>query len=120
MSDVDHSYGHALVDRDSVIAGGHDTYRVAVGIQHLIPVTGYCAVMDLQSHELAFKPFGFLCHKSVAAYEFRLVELDEYTETCLQRGYVGGEFVAVQRQSDLEAQGVAGSRDRKARSGPRP
>lgn len=50
-----------------VIAGGHDTYRVAVGIQHLIPVTGYCAVMDLQSHELAFKPFGFLCHKSVAA-----------------------------------------------------
>ena len=87
------------------------TYHPSVGpVHHLAAMTGYRAVMYLQTDKLAPQSFGFLLLQSLAPHKTSsLVELNKYAESGLKRSDLVGKFVAIKRKTHLETQSVATS-----------
>ena len=102
------SHAHALIGGDSVITCGNLTHRFAV-LQYGVAMTWDSLALKFDAHETTLHSVLLLIDESLATYELRFVELAENAQSCHHGRYVGREFVAIKRQSHLEAQCVATS-----------
>ena len=103
----DEGHADALVHAEAVIAGGDFAHLLALHVEDGIAVAGNCFVCEFNADELLCDAVCLLLCKGFLADELGLVELAEHGETCHYGGDVCTEFVAIKRQADLEAQGVA-------------
>lgn len=106
VSRVDECHADALVCRDGVISGRHLPYLHSV-LEHGVSVAGYRLVGEFYAHELPADALRLLTDKGLAADKLLLAELAEDAESGHDRRYVGRKLIAIQRQADLEAQGVS-------------
>ena len=81
-----------------------DLYAV---FQHCITVTGNRLVSQFDADDALRHAVGFLLQKGFLADEFFFLELAEHRQASHHRRNFSREFVAVERQADLEAQCVA-------------
>ena len=107
VGSIDESHGYTLVDRDAMIACGDFAYRLASSIENGIAMTRNSLVFELDTYNLLGYTISLLVGKSLFAYELLFVEFAEEAETSHDRRDVGRKFVAIERQTNLEAKSVA-------------
>ena len=105
---LDEGHAHALAGGDGVVAGGHLAHLAAFG-QHGIAMARNGAAFEFDADDAAGHTLGLLLHQCIAADELGLVEFAEHAQSGHHRRDVGRELIAIERQSHLEAQGVAAS-----------
>ncbi len=84
---------------------------IRIGIKHIIAMTGNSSVGEFDSYKAALRPLLFNAGNRIATDESALfVEFDKSRESRLHRRYIFVEFIAIKRESDLEAQCIAASK----------
>ena len=104
---LDEGHADALIYAEAMIAGRHFAHLLALHVEDGIAVTGDRFVCEFDADELLCNAVCFLLNEGFLADELGLVELAEHRQTSHDWGDVCAEFVAIKRQTDLEAQGVA-------------
>ena len=90
-----------------MIACRHFAHRLAIGVEDCIAMTGNSLVRKFDADELLCHAVCLLLCEGFLADELGLVELAEHREASHDGGDVCAELVAIEGQTDLEAQGVA-------------
>lgn len=89
-----------------MISGGNDTYFGAVRQFNGITCAGNGPVGYFYANQFPLYSPGLLGDQGILAYEFILVQLAEHRESCHYGRYVRAEFVSVERETGLEAEGI--------------
>ena len=104
---LDEGHADALIYAEAMIAGRHFAHLFALHVEDWIAVTGDGFIHEFDADEFLCDAVCLLLCEGFLADELGLVELAEHRQTSHDGGDVCAEFVAIKRQTDLEAQGVA-------------
>ena len=100
--------GHAytLAGGNGVVACGYLTYLFPV-LQYGVSMPWDSLPFQFDADDTAGDTLCLLLHQGILADKFRLVEFAEHAQTRHHRGNLGRQFIAIKRQSHLEAECVA-------------
>ena len=103
---VNQCHSAALVYRNQVVASGDFAHRIAV-LKHCVAVARHCVALQLNAAEALLHAVLLLVDECIATDKFLLVELAEHAEASHDWRDLVAQFVAIERQTHLEAKGVA-------------